>query len=119
MTLDGRYRQSIAAPGSVDTSKHTGILFYLVDRTVDEGEANMSLDTVNWAYTVDLQLPTKKKAKREVEWKSQDLPNIPILVNKKGLKEHTRLVVFQKTPKRQSGESRTSPGGSNDSIGTE
>ena len=88
LTLDGRYRQSIAAPGSVDTSKHTGILFYIVDRTVDESEANMSLDTVNWAYTVDLQLPTKKKAKREVEWKSQDLPNIPILVNKKGLKEH-------------------------------
>ena len=52
-----------------------------------------------------------------VEWKSKDLPNLPLLVNKKGLKEHTRLVVYQKVPKRQSGDSRTlSNGGSNDSI---
>ena len=120
LALDGRYRQSIAASGSLDTSKHTGILFYIVDRSVDEQEANMSLETVNWEYSAHLQLPLKKKAKQAVEWKSQDLPNIPILVNKKSLKEHTRLFVFQKVPRRQSGESRTSStGGSNESIVTE
>ena len=94
LALDGRYRQSIAASGSLDTSKHTGILFYIVDRSVDEQEANMSLETVNWEYSAHLQLPLKKKAKQAVAWTSQDLPNIPILVNKKGLNEHTRLVVY-------------------------
>ena len=68
MTLDGRYRQVIAAPGSVDTSKHTGILFYIVDRSVDESEANMTLETVNWEYSAHLQLPLKKKANQQVEW---------------------------------------------------
>ena len=80
----------------------------------------MTLETVNWEYSAHLELPLKKKAEQQVEWKSVDLPNIPILVNKKGIKEHTRLVVYQKVPKRQSGESRTSStGGSKDSIDTE
>ena len=120
LTLDGRFRQSLAAPGSVDSSKHNGILFFMVDRSVDESEGNMTLETVNWEYSAHLDLPLKKKSRHSVEWKSVDLPNIPILVNKKGIKEHTRLVVYQKVPKRQSGESRSSgTGGSKDSIASE
>ena len=61
LALDGRMRQSCAAPGSVDTVKHVGLLFYLVDRTVDECEANMSLDTVTWEYAANISLPLKKK----------------------------------------------------------
>ena len=101
LALDGRYRQCIAAPGSVDTSQHTGILFYLVDRSVDESEANMTLEPVNWEYSARLQMPLKKKAKQDlaVEWQSKDLPNVSILVNKKGIQEHTRLVVFKRCPR--------------------
>ena len=92
----------------------------MVDRSVDESEGNMSLETANWEYSAHLELPLKKKAQQQVEWKSVDLPNIPILVNTKGSKEHTRLVVYQKVPKRQSGGSRSSgTGGSKDSIGSE
>ena len=119
LALDGRVRQSCAAPGSVDTVKHVGLLFYLVERTVDECEANMSLDTVTWDYTANISLPLKK-SKQAVEWSAQDLPNLPILVNKKALKEHTRLVVHQSIPRRQSGEPRSSKeGGSKESVGSE
>ena len=80
----------------------------------------MTLDTVTWEYSAHLQLPLKKKAKQAVEWKSPDLPNLPLLVNKKALKEHTRLMVYQAIPRRQPGESRTfKDGGSKESMETE
>ena len=65
VALGGRYRQSLAAPGSVDTSKHTGVLFYLVDRSVDESEANMTLETVNWEYSAHLQLPSRRRPSKK------------------------------------------------------
>ena len=92
----------------METSKRLGPLFYLVERSVDESEANMTLETVTWEYSARLQLPLEKKAKQAVEWKSPDLPNLPLLVNKKALKEHARLIVYQSIPRRQSGDSRTS-----------
>ena len=64
MALDGRMRQSCAAPGSVDTVKHVGLLFYLVERTVDEREANMSLGTVTWEYAAKISLPLKKTSRQ-------------------------------------------------------
>ena len=76
----------------------------MVDRSVDESEGNMSLETVNWEYSAHLGPPLKKKPRRSVEWNSVDLPNIPILVNKNFLNAHTRLVNYQKVPTRQSGE---------------
>ena len=61
LTLDGRFRQSLAAPGSVDSSKHNGILFFMVDRSVDESEGNMTLETVNWEYSAHLDLPHQEE----------------------------------------------------------
>ena len=79
----------------------------------------MSLDTVTWEYAANISLPLKK-SKQAVEWKAQDLPNLPTLVNKKALKEHTRLLVYQSIPRRQSGDSRTSKeGGHKESMDTE
>ena len=79
----------------------------------------MSLDTVTWDSTANISLPLKK-SKQAAERSAQDLPNLPILVNKKALKEHTRLLVYQSIPRRQSGDSRTSKeGGSRESVGSE
>ena len=77
----------------------------------------MSLETVPWDYTANLHMPLKKKPKTvSVEWTVEDLPTLPILVNKKALKKHTRVVLYQQVPKRQSGESRSSKdGGSKES----
>ena len=81
----------------------------------------MPLETVTWAYTANLHTPLKTTANATtVEWEAPDLPTLPLRVNKKGLNEHTRLVLFQQIPKRQSGERRTSKdGGSKESIEAE
>ena len=92
----------------MDAQKHTGILFFVVERSQVEDEANMVLEVVPWEYSVDIEMPLKKRKKQSVQWNDQDLPSLSILVNKKAIKEHTRLVVHQAIPKRQSGEGRAS-----------
>ena len=108
LALDGRLRQTLAKEGVVDAQKHTGILFFVVERSQVEDEANMVLEVVPWEYSVDIEMPLKKRKKQSVQWNDQDLPSLSILVNKKAIKEHTRLVVHQAIPKRQSGEGRAS-----------
>ena len=60
----------------------------------------MALETVSFSHTVDLQLPLKKNKKAKVSWDSKDLPTIPILLNPKTIKPHTRLMVFQEVAKK-------------------
>ena len=96
----------------MDAHKHLGLLFFVVERSQVPDEANMSLEVVPWEYSVDVEMPFKKRKKQSVQWNTQDLPSISILVNKKTIKEHTRLVVHQGIPRRQSGEGRGSASGS-------
>ena len=112
LALDGMSRQTLSKEGVVDAQQHTGILFFVVERTQVLDEANMFLEAVPWEYSVDIEMPLKKRQKQSVQWKAQDLPSISILVNKKTIKEHTRLVVHQGIPRRQSGEGRGSASGS-------
>ena len=95
----------------MDAQKHIGVLFFVVERSQVQDEANMVLETVPWEYSVDIEMPLKKRKKQSVQWNAQGLPSISILVDKKAIKEHTRLVVHQQVPKRQSGESRSSAPG--------
>ena len=91
----------------MDSQQHTGILFFVVERSQVLDEANMFLESVPWEYTVDIEMPLKKRKKQSVQQNAQDLPSITILVNKKAIKEHTRLVVHQHIPNRQSGIGRS------------
>ena len=59
----------------------------------------MSLDLVSWTQTVTLFPPLPKKPKHEVHWEATDLPTVPVMVNKKAIKAHTRLVVHQEQQK--------------------
>ena len=43
--------------------------------------------------------PLPKMPKHEVTWDTTDLPSVPIMINKKAIKAHTRLVVCQDLPK--------------------
>ena len=96
LALDGRTRTSIAHAGSIDASEHTGSLFWLVHRTLVASDANLNLESITWTQQIEIQAPFLKKRKFSVvDWVSADLPTIPVLVNKKAIKEHTRLVVFQ------------------------
>ena len=99
LSIDGRGRSSIACKDLLDPSEHTGSLFWLVDRSTDKSLANMVLQQISWEHTVTLHLPTKK-TKHTVEKESKDLPGLSVLVNRKAVKAHERLVVFlEVTPK--------------------
>ena len=100
LALDGRTRNSIAAKGVIDATEHRGSLFWIVGRTSKASEANLTLESVAWEHKVTLVMPHKKR-KLTTEWESKDLPTIPILVNKKPLKAHTRLVMFVAETKKE------------------
>ena len=65
----------------------------MVHRASSEKEANMVLEQVSSEQHVTLHMPLKKK-KTQVDWEPADVPTIPILMNKKAIKEHTKLLVF-------------------------
>ena len=93
LALDGRTRTSIAKAGSLDSQEHLGSLFWLAHRSSDASEANMVLESCSWEHKVTLEMPPKKK-KHVVEWEPGDLPSIPLLLNKRAVKQHQRLVVY-------------------------
>ena len=93
LALDGRGRASLASQNLVDNAEHTGSLFWLVQRVPLTDPANMSLDNVGWSHKVSLFPPLPKVPKHEVNWDTTDLPMVPLMVNKKAIKAHTRLVV--------------------------
>lgn len=96
LALDGRGRNLMAKKGTLDEQDHTGSLFWLVTRTSVAAAENLSLEPVAWEHKVALTLPAKKKLKVTSEWDSSELPSIPLLVNKKALKAHQQLFVYQK-----------------------
>ena len=63
-----------------------------MQRTSVASEANLVMESVAWEHHVDLKMPFKKK-KVSVDWQASELPTIPVLINKKPLKEHTCLAV--------------------------
>ena len=95
LALDGRGRASLASENLVDSSEHTGALFWLVQRVPRQEPANMSLDIVGWSHSVALFPPLPKKPKHETKWDAADLPTLPIMINKQAIKAHTRLTVMQ------------------------
>ena len=84
----------------VDATEHTGSLFWLVLRTSEQAQANMVLESISWEHKVTMSLPLKKR-KHSVEWESRDLPTVPLLFNKKAIKAHQRLAVFQPPAKKE------------------
>jgi hypothetical protein len=100
LALDGRMNNMLAKQGSIDDTKHMGILYFLVQRSQNPEDANMSIENLSWEYKVTLTMPTKKPKKSIVQWDAQDLPTIPILVNKERIEEHTRLILHQQLPKK-------------------
>ena len=99
LALDGRGRASLASQNLVGHAEHTGSLFWLVQRVPLTDPANMSLDNVGWSHKVSLFPPLPKVPKHEVNWDTTDLPMVPLMVNKKAIKAHTRLVVHQDSQK--------------------
>ncbi|MCP3880551.1 MAG: hypothetical protein GY701_19500, partial [Sulfitobacter sp.] len=60
LALDGRTRTTIAKEGSIDSSEHSGSIYWLVARTSDPSIANMTLESVSWEHNVSLSTTFKK-----------------------------------------------------------
>ena len=61
-------------------------------------EANLDLENATFEQHTKVHLsgPAGKKRKlAPVEWNGVDMPGIPVLVNRKALPKHTRLLVHQ------------------------
>ena len=80
----------------LDSQEHLGSFFWLVGRTSTASQANLVLENVILEHLIKVSLlgPTKRKVV-SVPWEYSAMPSIPILVNKKTLKKHTQLCVFQ------------------------
>ena len=98
LALDGRGKALLAKAGTISTSEHKGNLFWLVQKSDSPSEANMALQPVTWEHQVTLNMPFKKR-KLSTSWATSELPSIPILVNLKPIKAHTRLMYYEKVSK--------------------
>lgn len=92
--LDGRGRSSLASAEVFDSNERRGNLFWVIQRTSEEEEANLILEQVSWSAQVALKFEGGKRRKQEVTWPSEDLPPMPIMTNPKAIKAHTRLVLY-------------------------
>ena len=101
VALDGRTRTSIARKGLIDGEEHIGSLFWLVQRTSEATEANMSLEQTSFEMSCTIHVV--KKLKHHSNWDSEDLPKIPVRMNRKTIKQHQRLAVFLE-PKKDGAE---------------
>ena len=97
VALDGRGRNMIASKGLVDSEEHKGSLYWIVTRTSNPKEANLDLENCSWQQEIKVNLPIPAIKKRKIDpvsWSSHELPSFPVMVNKKGIKKHTKLCVF-------------------------
>ena len=86
-----------AQKGALDSQEDLGSFFWLVSRTSTASQANLVLENVTLEHLIKVSLPGPKQRKvASVPWEYSAMPSIPILVNKKTLKQHTQLFVFQK-----------------------
>ena len=95
--LDGRGRKVIMPPnqGGAGPEGFKGCLFWACTRSLNIKEVNMRIENVLWSSTFQASIAgAKKKRKLEVKWPSQDLPQIPTLVNPQGIAKNTCLVAF-------------------------
>ena len=102
VALDGRGKTQMAEKGSIDSEEHRGSLFWLVERTSKPSEANLTFEHATLEQHTKVSLPGPKRRKvNMVQWETSELPTIPILVNKKAIKKHIKLFVFQAEKKKE------------------
>ena len=101
LALDGRGKNLVALKGLLSTEEHKGSLFWIVQRTSKASDANLVFENVTFETQVCVSLPTTKKRKVEASlWGPEELPGIPILINKGSLKKHIQLFCFQPEKKK-------------------
>ena len=66
-------------------------------------QVNMTFENCTFEHQVKVNLlvPKKRKVLSSTQWEEPEMPSIPVLVNKKTIKEHTKLCVFQAEKKKE------------------
>ena len=99
LALDGRSRNMIAPAGMVMQEQLTGSLFWALARSSEKKDANLEFEMVPWEFQTKVCLPgpgpAKKRKTQAHEWSEYELPQFPMIVNKKAVPKNTQLVVFQ------------------------
>ena len=99
----------MAQKGSIDPEGHLGPFFCLVGRTSKDKEANMEMQNVSFQISYKVALPGHKRRKvSSANWGPNEMPSLPIMVNKKALKKNTKLLVF--LPEKKKEEPKTKEG---------
>ena len=67
----------------------------MVARTSKASEANMILENATFEQTLKVTLPAPKKRKTtNLTWEREEMPSVPILVNKAQIKKDQQLITF-------------------------
>ena len=95
LALESRGKLKMANKGSIDDELHQGNLYWIVGRTSTPKQANLQFEQVGFECNVTMKIPGQKKGAQGSSWASKEMPAIPLLVNKKAIKKHTMLMVYQ------------------------
>ena len=102
LALDGRGRNLMAPKGMCDNDEHHGSLFWMLARTSKVTEANMVLENVTFEQTLKVTMPALKKRKTtSITWEREEMPSVPILVNKAKIKKDKQLLTFLAEKKKE------------------
>ena len=67
----------------------------MVARTSKASEANMILENATFEQTIKVTLPAPKKRKTtNLTWEREEMPSVPILVNKDKIEKNKQLFMF-------------------------
>ena len=67
----------------------------MVARTSKVSEANMILENATFEQTLKVTLPAPKKRKTtNLTWEREEMPSVPILVNKAKIEKNKQLLTF-------------------------
>ena len=97
LAIDGRNNANMCNADKKNyINAASGTLFWAISRTSDRAEANLQLAmTTVSAPEVNVQIPGL--AKKKHSFTKNTFPQIPILVNKKAIPIHTKLLAMEDT----------------------
>ena len=94
IALDGRSKTKVGLQGDGEGPQF-GEIFWVIERTSKAKDANLVFEPTTAKMTLNMGIVGTKKPLTDT-WKEQDMPAIPLLINKQKVKKQTKLVAYQK-----------------------
>ena len=94
IALDGRSKNKVGLQGEGE-GPQVGEIFWVIERTSKAKDANLVFEPATAKMTLNMAIAGTKKPRTDT-WKEQDMPHIPLLINKHKVRKQTKLVAYQK-----------------------